>query len=75
MRFVISYLVAALAALGGFLMKVYFIGAGPGDPKLLTIKGKDILEQAEIVVYAGSLVNKDILKYAINAKEKHNSAS
>lgn len=56
-------------------MKVYFIGAGPGDPKLLTIKGKDILEQAEIVVYAGSLVNKDILKYAINSKEEHNSAS
>ncbi len=56
-------------------MKVYFIGAGPGDPELLTIKGKEILEQAEIVVYAGSLVNIDILKYAINAKEKHNSAS
>ena len=56
-------------------MKVYFIGAGPGDPELLTIKGKEILEQAEIVVYAGSLINIDILKYAINAEEKHNSAS
>lgn len=56
-------------------MKVYFIGAGPGDPELLTIKGKEILEQAEIVVYAGSLVNKEILKYAVNSKETHNSAS
>jgi len=50
-------------------MKVYFIGAGPGDPELLTIKGK------EIVVYAGSLVNKEILKYAVNSEETHNSAS
>ena len=56
-------------------MKVYFIGAGPGDPELLTIKGKEILEQAEIVVYAGSLVNKEILKYAVNSEETHNSAS
>ena len=50
-------------------MKVSFIGAGPGDPKLLTIKGKEIIEQSEIIIYAGSLVNKDILKYAVRAKE------
>lgn len=56
-------------------MKVFFIGAGPGDPRLLTIKGKEILEQAKVVIYAGSLVNQEILKYAINAKETHNSAS
>ncbi len=56
-------------------MKVYFIGAGPGDPELLTIKGKEILERVEIVIYAGSLVNKEILKYAVNSKETHNSAS
>ena len=31
-------------------MKVYLIGAGPGDPGLLTIKGKDILEKADVVV-------------------------
>ncbi|MEE9200610.1 MAG: precorrin-4 C(11)-methyltransferase [Candidatus Brocadiales bacterium] len=42
-------------------MKVYFIGAGPGDPELLTIKGKKILEKAGYCLYAGSLVNKDIL--------------
>tara|TARA_B100000315_G_scaffold215253_1_gene214446 strand:- start:833 stop:1579 length:747 start_codon:yes stop_codon:yes gene_type:complete len=56
-------------------MKVYFIGAGPGDPELLTLKGKEILERVEIVIYAGSLVNKEILKYAVNSKETHNSAS
>ena len=45
-------------------MKVYFIGAGPGDPELLTLKAKRILESADIVIYAGSLVNKEILKFA-----------
>lgn len=44
--------------------KVIFIGAGPGDPKLLTIKGKEALESADVVIWAGSLVNKDILAYA-----------
>ncbi|MBI3582839.1 MAG: precorrin-4 C(11)-methyltransferase [Nitrospinae bacterium] len=56
-------------------MKVYFIGAGPGDPKLITIKGKEVVEKADIVIYAGSLVNEEILKYAVNAKEIHNSAT
>ena len=56
-------------------MKLYFIGAGPGDPRLITIKGKEVIEKADIVIYAGSLVNKEILKYAINAKEIYNSAT
>ena len=56
-------------------MKVTFIGAGPGDPKLITIKGKEAIEQAGVVVYAGSLVNKDILQYATAAPEDiHDSA-
>lgn len=56
-------------------MKVYFIGAGPGDPKLITIKGKEAIENAGIVVYAGSLVNKEILRYATAAAEDiHDSA-
>ena len=45
-------------------MKVYFIGAGPGDPKLLTIKAAGIIKKADIIIYAGSLINKDILKSA-----------
>lgn len=45
-------------------MKVYFIGAGPGDPELVTVKAKKIIEKADIIIYAGSLVNKDILKFA-----------
>ncbi|MBB1489441.1 precorrin-4 C(11)-methyltransferase [Oceanospirillum sediminis] len=42
-------------------MTVYFIGAGPGDPELMTIKGQRILQQCPIVLYAGSLVPREIL--------------
>ena len=41
---------------------IHFIGAGPGDPDLITVKGKKLIEQADIIIYAGSLVNKDLLK-------------
>ena len=44
------------------MSKVYFIGAGPGDPELITIKGKKILDKADVVIYAGSLVNPELLK-------------
>lgn len=40
---------------------VYFVGAGPGDPELITVKGKKLLDSADIVIYAGSLVNKEIV--------------
>ena len=46
--------------MGGKL--VYFIGAGPGDPELLTIKGKKIIDSADVIIYAGSLVNREVLK-------------
>lgn len=39
------------------MSKVYFIGAGPGDPELITVKGRKILDNADVVIYAGSLVN------------------
>ncbi len=55
------------------MSKVYFIGAGPGDPELITIKGKRLLDEADVVIYAGSLVNPALLK-SIKA-EIHNSAS
>jgi precorrin-4/cobalt-precorrin-4 C11-methyltransferase len=43
---------------------IYFIGAGPGDPELITVKGRKILSSGEVVIYAGSLVNPLVLKYA-----------
>ena len=36
---------------------VHFVGAGPGDPELLTLKGKRLLEEGDVIMYAGSLVN------------------
>jgi len=41
--------------------KVYFIGAGPGDPELITVKGKKIIQKADLVLYTGSLVPKDVV--------------
>jgi len=46
------------------MRKIYFIGAGPGDPELLTIKARKIIGKADIIIYAGSLVNKSILRFA-----------
>ena len=36
--------------------KVYFVGGGPGDPELLTLKAKRIIEESDVVIYANSLV-------------------
>lgn len=55
-------------------MKIYFIGAGPGDPELLTIKAKEIIEKAEIIIYAGSLINKKILEYTPKNSPKYDSS-
>jgi precorrin-4/cobalt-precorrin-4 C11-methyltransferase len=41
--------------------KVYFIGAGPGDPELITVKGQRLVSQADVIIYAGSLVNPAII--------------
>ena len=56
-------------------MKVYFIGAGPGDPELITVKGKRIIESSGYCIYAGSLVNKDILNYCGDSTKIYDSAS
>jgi precorrin-4/cobalt-precorrin-4 C11-methyltransferase len=42
---------------------VTFVGAGPGNPKLITLLGKEKLEEADLVVYAGSLVNPVVVDY------------
>ncbi len=43
-------------------MKVYFIGFGPGDPELLTVKAYKILKQADLIIYPGSLVDEKFLE-------------
>ena len=55
--------------------KVFFIGAGPGDPELLTLKGKVIIEKADVLIYAGSLVNPKVLNYRKKEAAVYNSAS
>jgi len=48
--------------------KVYFVGCGPGDPDLITVKAKKLLQKADIVVYSGSLIPEQILKICKKAK-------
>lgn len=53
---------------------IYIIGAGPGDPELLTIKAEKALEKADVIIYAGSLINPEVLKHAKKGAELYNSA-
>ena len=53
---------------------VHFIGAGPGDPELLTIKGKRLIDSADVIIYAGSLVNKKVLDDRKESAVVYNSA-
>lgn len=53
--------------------KVYFIGAGPGDPELITIKGEKRIAAAGLILYAGSLVPKEILRAARSNAEIHDT--
>lgn len=55
-------------------MKVKFVGAGPGDPELITLKGYKALSEADVVIYAGSLVNPKLLDYCKEGCEIHDSA-
>ena len=43
---------------------VYFVGAGSGAADLITVRGKNLLEKADVIIYAGSLVNPELLTYA-----------
>lgn len=51
---------------------ISFVGAGPGDIELITVKGRRLLDEADCIVYAGSLVNPDLLNDC-KAKEIHDS--
>jgi len=48
--------------------KVYFVGCGPGDPELITIKAKKLIQKADVVVYSGSLIPTPILKLCKKGK-------
>ena len=50
------------------MYKVYFVGCGPGDPELLTIKAKKLMQNADVVVYSGSLIPPEIIKLCKKAK-------
>lgn len=53
---------------------VHFVGAGPGAPDLITIRGKELLEKTDCIIYAGSLVNPALLDYAKEDCKVYNSA-
>ena len=53
---------------------VHIIGAGSGDPELITVKGQRLLSAADIVIYAGSLVNPELLKFCKDGVKTFNSA-
>ena len=51
-----------------------FVGAGPGAKDLITLRGKELLEKADVIIYAGSLVNPELLEFAKKDCELYNSA-
>ena len=53
---------------------VHFVGAGPGAPDLITLRGARLLQQADVIIYAGSLVNDQLLENAKQGCEIYNSA-
>ncbi|PZQ37671.1 MAG: precorrin-4 C(11)-methyltransferase, partial [Ectopseudomonas oleovorans] len=57
-------------------MTVYFIGAGPGDPELITVKGQRLIHSCPVILYAGSLVPEAVLQghsaeQVVNTAELH----
>lgn len=54
---------------------VYFVGAGPGAVDLITVRGCELLKKADVVIYAGSLVNPELLSYTKDSCKIFNSAS
>lgn len=54
---------------------VLFVGAGPGDRRLITVRGREVLEEADLVLYAGSLVSPDLLDWCRDDCRRVDSAS
>lgn len=54
---------------------VHFVGAGPGAKDLISVRGANLLQQADVIIYAGSLVNPELLEYAKKDALIYNSAS
>ena len=54
---------------------VHFVGAGSGAVDLITVRGAKLLGEADVVIYAGSLVNPELLNYCKEGCEVHNSAT
>lgn len=54
---------------------ISFVGAGPGNVDLITIRGRALIEEADIVIYAGSLVSKEHLDFCKEGSKAYNSAS
>ena len=53
---------------------IYFVGAGSGAPDLITVRGAKLLREADVIVYAGSLVNPALLEYKKEGCEVYDSA-
>ena len=47
---------------------VFFVGCGPGDPELITVKAKKLIQKADVIVYSGSLIPESILKFSKKGK-------
>lgn len=55
-------------------MKVTFVGAGPGDPRLLTVRARELLTNCHICIYAGSLVSPEVIALIPPRAQRHDSA-
>jgi len=55
-------------------VKVHFVGAGPGDPQLMTLRGRALIEQADVIIYADSLVDEALLTWAQPAASRYQSS-
>lgn len=53
---------------------IHFVGAGPGAADLITVRGQKLLSEADVIIYAGSLVNPKLLEYAKKGCKIYNSA-